>query len=598
MTKVREKREIGIQMKIFGLFLAVMVVIIGVISITFLKVAESTIKAEVGESRIGVLTQISRNIDNIIHEVIALSELYYYNDELQTILREPNQTDPYESILEERRAVGIMNKYGQSFANLRMHSVVFSFQGKTFSSWISDWFQTERMQRQDWYDKVLEQNGKIEWISTYNDIDNYRGDKFVFSAARLLKEAKSGRPLGMLMLNIDEDMLHNTYRSGMRNNLYIVDAAGNIVSHPDKSWLGRSVVPSNAAASDILAYTAKYGNVVDNERRMFITYYKLPSVNWTMIEEIPLDQLVPQFSKIQYIVLPVVAFTLIAGLILSFLISTHVAVPIKQLYRHMREVQRGRLDVVSTVQSRDEIGKLSRGFNAMIEKIGELMQDVRREEELKRRAELGFLQAQIKPHFVFNTLYCIKCAVAMKQNDNAERMLMALMGMLNRMFGDRKESVTVAEEMDSLNNYITIQSFRYPDKFAIKLRIDEGTLDQHIPKFMLQPLIENAIFHGIEPKEGAGTITITAVKQRSDTVWTVEDDGVGMSAEQLERIWREADRQGADAFAGVGIVNVHQRLVHLFGEQYGIEVVSAVNKGTCITIRIPEKRPEGGDGRA
>ena len=227
---------------------------------------------------------------------------------------------------------------------------------------------------------------------------------------------------------------------------------------------------------------------------------------------------------------------------------------------------------------------MSNRLNAMLNRMRGLMEGIRQKEKQKRRMELSFLQAQINPHFMYNTLFSIKCMVDMEKNEEASRMLVSFIQLLRSTLSNPNEFVMIREEFQVLRQYVEIQKFRYDDGFQVIFECDEGVEEKKIPKLLIQPLLENAIFHGVEFKKGEGLIIITARALDGGVAVTVEDNGMGIAPETIEKINR-GERMGEKAH--VGIVNVKERIQLNFGGNYGMKIESVQWEGTKIILNLP-----------
>ena len=231
-----------------------------------------------------------------------------------------------------------------------------------------------------------------------------------------------------------------------------------------------------------------------------------------------------------------------------------------------------------------EITILSSQLNMMLGRMRMLMAGIKQKEQQKRKMELGFLQAQINPHFMYNTLFSIKCMVDMEKNEEASRMLVSFIQLLRSTLSNPDEFVTIKQEFHVLQQYADIQKFRYDDSFQVALECDEAVELKKIPKLLIQPLLENAIFHGVEFKKGEGMIIITAREKDGDVVVTVEDNGMGIQPEVIEKINRG---EQISEKTHVGILNVKERIQLNFGENYGMKIESTQWMGTRIILTFP-----------
>ena len=448
-------------------------------------------------------------------------------------------------------------------------------------------YNYEKIPKMLWYRNVIRTNGKIFWVSSFDDSGDLKNSKYVFSAARIIKDKLTGQRLGVLLINIEERKLFDTYKNVLngKNSIYIVDEKGSIVSHNDENMLGINFFDMQRFKE--IFRPDNFTIINKGNERFFLANYFDPETAWTIVEEIPITELFAPLDRVRNTILGIFCLGTLLSFILSFSFANKTAKPLMQFCFSMEKVRNGDLDVISDIKGWNELQQLSYGFNQMVGKIKDLILDVKQEERLKRKAELDFLQAQINPHFLYNTLLSIKCMISMGKDSQAEQMIAAFMGLLGKIFNSKEEFISLLEEIECLQQYALIQQYRYSHKFEIVYEVQSNVLDYKIPKLILQPLVENSIFHGIEAKKGKGKIIIKAERKRDQIIIRIIDDGVGMDAQMLKDIWRNQNNKKDSRFNMVGIVNVQQRIQMNFGIQYGLKIFSQLGKGTEIRINIP-----------
>jgi two-component system sensor histidine kinase YesM len=274
-------------------------------------------------------------------------------------------------------------------------------------------------------------------------------------------------------------------------------------------------------------------------------------------------------------------------------ISRSIYIPIKKLHDVTTTITKNDLQALVTHDNADEITELGISFNIMIERIRELLDAKVREQENLKKAELRTLQAQINPHFLYNTLDTIVWMAELKKTDQVIKIVKALSGFFRTTLSKGRDWITIGEEIELTKNYLTIQKMRYQDILDYRFEVDETVVDGRILKLTLQPLVENALYHGIKPKRNGGTITVRA-RQNGDNqvLLEVEDDGVGCTPYALGRIREEIDSENDDITlkeSGFGLANVSKRIKLYYGKQYSLSIDSQYQIGTQITVAIPTK---------
>jgi two-component system sensor histidine kinase YesM len=285
----------------------------------------------------------------------------------------------------------------------------------------------------------------------------------------------------------------------------------------------------------------------------------------------------------------------IITLIASNFIAGVVAHPLISLANRTKQVINGNLDVQFDVSGSEEIDVLNSGMQELIVEVKQLLEKVKQEQELIRHAEMEVLQAQIKPHFLYNTLDAIKQLCELGENKEASSMVLALSRFYRVSLSRGSEIIPIEDELRHIDNYLVILSKRYFGEFSYQYAIDDTVRTGTIVKLTLQPLIENAVYHGLKQKRGGGILTITAQKKGEKIVFLVEDDGVGMEQSQLDAIREDLQSSDHAVTSGFGIKNVHQRLQLNYGDEYGLDIVSKPGEGTTITVTIPFMRKEDRD---
>lgn len=583
------KNTDSLQTKLFVFFFALMVFIASLISAASYYVFKDLIIQKIGYSRVDVLRQIGERTRVIKNSITTVSNLYIADKQVYNVVSKHVMNEDSHQLL-IRSLKEIATKYQKAFEqiNVSYYAVLIGESGFGFCSAKDDErYNYEKIPKMLWYRDVIKTDGQIFWVSSFDDSDNPKESKYVFSAARIITAKHSGRRLGILLINIEERKLFETYRNALngKNAIYIVDDKGSFVSHSDEQMLGINFYDMNRFREIFKPDGFKIIKKGDNQT--LLSNYVDPETSWTIVEEIPITQLLAPLNKIKYSIWGIFSLCTLLSFLLSYSFANKTAKPLKQFCLSMEKVQKGDLDVISDIVGWNELKQLSDGFNQMVEKIKELILDVKLEEGLKRKAELDFLQAQINPHFLYNTLLSIKCQISMGKNLQAEQMLAAFMGLLKKVFNNKDELITLSEEIECLQQYVLIQQFRYSHKFEVCYDLPPTILNFRVPKLILQPLVENSIFHGIEAKQVPGKIMINARRKKGDLLIQVIDDGAGMDDKMLKAIWENQSSKRERQFNGVGIINVHQRIQMNFGIQYGLKIFSQLGKGTKILIILP-----------
>ncbi|MFC5653678.1 sensor histidine kinase [Paenibacillus solisilvae] len=371
--------------------------------------------------------------------------------------------------------------------------------------------------------------------------------------------------------------------------MMIVDREGNIVYDTDSRQIGQPISSAIGLPDDD---ADGYKVIRVGNKRYLVTSSALETVDWDVYIRNDLAVLLSDSRKMRNITLLFVLGSFGLAIFVSQFLSLGLVSPIKRLKNAMLKVSQGYLGVHAGKLSQDEIGELGRYFNEMISRIKYLIEQVYRAELHEREAKLNALQAQINPHFLYNTLETINSIAVVEGIPKVSEIARALSDMFRYSTKAGGIKVDVAEEIGHIRNYLDIVSIRFEDKLTVRLDIPTQLLSYKMIKLVFQPIIENAVFHGIEVKRGKGELVIQARKEGMDLLFSIRDDGAGMTEEQLvllrNRLANPSTPEQSDTTAGkVGIKNVHDRIRFYYGDQYGITLNSELGVGTEVTIRIP-----------
>lgn len=307
----------------------------------------------------------------------------------------------------------------------------------------------------------------------------------------------------------------------------------------------------------------------------------------TNMEMLRRDVAASLLSTIRFLIILLILMIVIIYF-LSKRLSRRITTPITELCDMTEKFAGGDFTVSYHTDSNDEMETLARSFNSMVGEIKNLVEDIHTEQENAKDAELRLLQEQINPHFLYNTLDAIVWMTESGENQKAIQVIQELSSFFRISLSKGQSEITIANERDHVKSYLEIQRFRYQDILDYEINVDEEILEYHIQKLTLQPIVENALYHGIKNKRGRGMITVTGEKQGDDILFKVEDNGIGMKPEELGKLRSLiAGEVDASEKNGYGMANVEKRIEMLYGKEYGITVESEYGQGTTVLVRIP-----------
>lgn len=436
----------------------------------------------------------------------------------------------------------------------------------------------------------LQADASIHWKVFYE-----KGEPVIY-AYRTIYDTSANANIGVALINFSTDYFEELLTRAMDKNAFyaLLDDEGEIVytvGIPNGEEDGLQTLLQGKEMDAVLSQNKGTASVLTPESAYMVSYAKSTVNGWQYLYFNPLININGSIHAITWLVLLVMAVTAVLSVAAAMVFYYYLNSPIGQLSMAMAHMEKGKLDIRVDIRRKDELGKLGEGFNQMSEKIRQLIQDIEKEQNEKRRMEIRFLQAQITPHFLYNTLNSIKSLARLNRTEDAVQMTTSLISLL-RCVNSGEELITLTQEVEYVKNYASVMSFRKNQNFYIEEKLEAGTGDYRIPKFSLQPFVENSIIHGFsenEKKSEIFIIRICAWLEKEYLYVRVEDDGKGFSTEEIG----EKSGESGMRFTHVGIANVEERIRLYFGEEYGIKVESGPGKGTAVTLTLPGKRGTG-----
>jgi two-component system sensor histidine kinase YesM len=439
---------------------------------------------------------------------------------------------------------------------------------------------------QSWYKKAIEAKGKVVISSSHVQNMILNDYNSVISLSRELSSDVGDEKLGVLLVDLNYSIINdicNKIKLGNRGYVFIVDANGNIVYHPEQQMINNN--QKIELISQVMRTPGSSFVTSEGKNSRMYTIKTSQSTGWKIVGVTYVDELVSNKNELQmYTFFGGIGFLIIVVL-LSIILSLRISRPIKHLESSMKEVEKGNFDIQVDIQSSNEIGHLSNRFNRMTTEIKELMLQNVKEQELKRKSELQVLQAQINPHFLYNTLDSIIWMAETGKSKEVILMTASLAKLFRLSISKGQEFLSIFNEIEHIKNYLTIQKMRYKSKLDFEINVDKSILSYKLIKIILQPLVENSIYHGIRNNAGKGHIQITGIRKGDRILLQVIDNGIGMSPEEIHNIYQK-DRTSAKG-SGIGVQNVDQRIKLHFGDPYGLHFESELGKGTTVNIWLP-----------
>lgn len=575
-----------IRNQLFVVYILTFTAIIIIISTVLIALLSNLMIDKIGASRLDLLKQIGERSNVVKNSSITISNLYKLNSSLISAL-----TGKLDATREKKIKVNLddMKKNFDvvfSEVGIAFDVIVIGDNGFCYSSQAGDNYDFASLKNQLWYKSIFGKKDDITFISSFKDVFGVGKKQYVFSASRRILNS-DGNEVGTLLINIDEVYLSDIYQSALNgtNVIYIIDSNGNIISHTNKDMRGMNFI-------NVENFKKLYG---ENDFRLtkksvgeyLISNYHDTQTGWTIIEEMPSSFVLSDVYRAYIIISIIIGICFLIALVISYLVAGKVSKPLLDLCDSLNQVKEGNFDVVSKVAGYDEINLLKSSFNGMAQEIKKLLEDIKNKEAYKRRIENDLLRAQINPHFLYNTLFSIKCLAETRRPEEVSAMISAIIDFLKMTLRKDADLICLSEEFIITEKYLVLQQMRYGDKLSFEFEPDEKTMQCMVPALILQPIVENAIFHGIEAKNEMGIIVISSEIQNERLIISISDDGAGMNEDTLERVIDTCTNKEYTRNESIGIANVSGRIKVDFGNEYGLHIESEAGIGTTVTIELP-----------
>ncbi|MBB6731858.1 sensor histidine kinase [Cohnella zeiphila] len=448
-------------------------------------------------------------------------------------------------------------------------------------------------------EKFLEE-ASISQKPTWSDLLKLRRndgrEENVFAVAKLVIDLNTGRKLGVVVLFIDEQTISGIFsenRSSTDSKQYIVKDGGRIISAENKGDLNRQVRDVVHIRADQFERLGRENKVILSRQgeKSLLSMQEFQKIDWRIVSLVPMHEIAKDETIIRRLILIVGALCLAFAFVSSYYISNTVTMPIRKLAAIMKKIRQGDMDVRAEPASNHELGMLTRGFNSLMDRIQELLKEVVTEQKAKQAFEFKLIQSQLNPHFLYNSLETILSLNKLERYEEAMQVTRTLADFYRRSLSGGRDIVPIRDEIRIIRDYLQIQKRRYANYMDFSLDVEEDIMDDSVPKLTLQPLVENAIYHGLKSRGNRGKIAIRGYRDGDRIVLEVFDDGIGIPEEKAALLLHGEPRDGKSG--GFGLSSVDRRIKLLFGPEYGLRIASEIGSFTQVSVTIPAFKTEG-----
>lgn len=579
ITIIKNKfKNLSLKSKLIVCFLSLVTISVYVSTLQSYRLSGALLEKKTEKYMHDIFQQTIRNIEYDLQKIEDITFNIVGNVELQQLLYD-SITKPggsYERLQRKKIIENMLSSYVMSYDEVASVYIV-ADNNVVFEHKKQRQFYDLKMQYKRF---VYKWKGSIYWHTANKD-------NGIITASCAINNLKTQKPMGYILINIEEQYIFDKFNNLMYvedGEVFLMNSEGKIVSHRNKEMLGKHVDHLETMSNFDTSTTGFFTETIDG-REMYISNSEPLSNGWCLVSFIPSNYYQKEITELRNTILMLAFVVSVIGIALTVLLANSISRPLIVLSDALSMFGKGDFSVSCDIDSHDEVGKLSQNFNRMVKDINRLIDSVFKERILKQEAELKSLQMQINPHFLYNTLETINWMAREKGVKEIGEMVKSL-GDLMRATISGKDFVLLSQEEETLKNYLKIQKFRFEEKLNFKIDIPAEFHKYRIPKLIIQPLLENAIVHGIEPKSGPGTVEVRVQDQDGDLMIWVIDDGVGVDRESILRILSQEEDVTVEGHTLIGINNVNRRIKMYYGDEYGLQIQNKQGKGTKVFLRL------------
>lgn len=445
-------------------------------------------------------------------------------------------------------------------------------------------------------ERARDLDGMCLWMPVNSDYEQglakkIFGDRKSIIIIRAIKSLETGNQIGYILMRIDESVVSDTYRNidfGNGAQIFVLNSNNIVVSSAGDYADIALPFHETGILDEILQTTSHRSFRYKSGNNLYLaTYTIINQADWYIVALIKFDYLYAESNQLLINIFIIGICFLLFALFINYIMSKSIVTPIRQLVYGINSFKNGALDISIDDTNNDEFSELNRCFNEMTTEIKRLIQDIKKQERQKKELEIRALQAQVNPHFLSNVLNTVSYIASIKKENNIVNLVDSIVNLLNGCMKNDNSEITVEEEISLLKSYITMQEYRLFGRFTVEFNIDYSVLSCLIPRFLLQPILENALIHGIEPSGKIGLIVIKGFKQDDKLYFSITDNGIGMSQEKIDLLLESDNQNQNSRLNGIGIANTRDRIKLLYGSEYGLEINSVKGVFTTVNIYLP-----------
>ncbi|MBP1964941.1 cache domain-containing sensor histidine kinase [Paenibacillus aceris] len=593
-------QNMSFRTKMFmSMTIVILIPMIIVSSLLYIRSAQS-ITDQTSKVVISSIDFAVNNIDSALDNVTGLSKLILTDSRLLTLAKQETRL-PLE--VRNEKYVGMLDLLNFFITRIRIQNVLegtdsfylYLVKQNTIIDSKSTYYEDVNSENIDFVKKSFNTDGNEHWfVSTpvdyysLNRISTRLEESKLITFNRVLKDEK-GDTIAVLAVNVRDNYISDYYRKiqrGIPGDFVVMDADSKVVAHTDQSIVGKETDLYSQINDKIQASAKESGSFFVDMQKQFVVYSISPYNHWRYVVVIPSSEILGKVYEIRNFFIILISITALILFIVSYFLSNLFYKPLLKLIRAMQKIENRNLEVRIQDKRQDEFRQVYQGFNDMADELKALVKDLANEKLYKLEAEIKLLQAQINPHFLYNTLDSIYSIAKIKKVEEISQMVAALSKFFRVSLSGGRDIVSLKEAVSLVVNYLTILNIRYRGEISYHIDLPDEFADCLVPKMLLQPIVENSVYHGIERTKGRGHIYVAVSSNEGKLRIVVNDNGIGMQEEELRRL---RDSLHAEAVEGSSFAlrNLVQQIRLKYGPCYGIDIESTYGEGTQVMIELP-----------
>ncbi|MFD0675826.1 MULTISPECIES: cache domain-containing sensor histidine kinase [unclassified Paenibacillus] len=588
---------INLQNKFIGLFLPLVVIPLSLLGTFSYYKSSEVVLNQVCQTILENLSQVNYSLNYFVKDIEQLTMYIYSNREIQDVLSKDKNRSLAEKQQDRKKMQDILDSL-LGFKNWDISIYLMGENGDRYFT--SDLLPSQYDEfNVNWglFRRMRLGGGNVVWDTHYN---MKKTDDFgiVLSSGRLLKRIDTNQPIGYAAIDIMESALADKYNKAHLENggqVLLLDRNGYVISStPYKHQIGTKL--DAPYVEQVLKGIKGYFKLtLEDGADGMVVYDTSELTGFKLISIVPVTSLSKASLSIRNLTLFGISLGFIISCWLAYILALNITKPLRKLRWLMFEVESGNLNVAFSSKYRDEVGQLGLSFNAMVLQIKQLIDEVYKKQLMVQEAEIKAIQAQFNPHFLYNALDSINWMARIHKLDNISKTAISLGELLRFSIRKGNPFIPIREDIQQIHNFLFILKMRYGDKFDADIEMEDGIEQLYTLKLLFQPIVENAVTHGLEMKLGKGLLQIKGTRAASRIRFEIRDNGVGIVPEVLEHIRSGQFLTSSSEKTGIGLENLRKRLELYFGNDFCFDIESVYGEGTIVIVEIPIMTQAGGE---